>query len=107
AGAGRFGAMREWVSAAVMLLALLPIGNDIPVPISLPGRAPVDGLAPGGTPCGVTGVDGWANTGAAARPASTVREKVRERMGFSYLNHRAANGLSPCHAAIVANDVVA
>ena len=41
-----------------MLLALLLIGIDMPVPISLPGRAPVAGLAPGGTPCGVTGVAG-------------------------------------------------
>ncbi len=33
-----------------MLLALSDRGNDMPVPITLPGLAPVSGSAPGGTP---------------------------------------------------------
>src|SRR4051794_32275125 len=59
-----------------MLLARLPIGSDMPVPTSLPGRAPVAGFAPGGTPCGVTGC---ARTGMAIRPANNV-DSARERM---------------------------
>jgi hypothetical protein len=32
--------MSDRVSAGVMLLALLPSGRDMPVPTTLPGRAP-------------------------------------------------------------------
>ena len=56
---------------ASMLLDLVPIGMDMPVPISLPGRAPVAGLAPGGTPCGVLG-SRLSDGGHRREPASTV-----------------------------------
>jgi hypothetical protein len=82
-GLGRFGAIVERVSPALMLLACVPIGIDMPVPMSLPGRAPVAGLAPGGTPCGVTGTAVCASTGAPARLASTVNDSARERIGIS------------------------
>ena len=59
--------MVERVSLASMLLACVPIGIDMPVPISLPGRAPVAGFAPGGTPWGVTGTRGLSQDGSAGQ----------------------------------------
>src|SRR5262245_9919629 len=91
-----------------MLLAWVPIGIDMPVPISLPGRAPVAGLAPGGTPCWVTGTEVCANAGVASGPASMVpasrvKDSARERIGTSPSHTWAMRGLV-CgqHAAIVA-----
>jgi hypothetical protein len=72
--------MAERVSFESMLLARVPIGIDMPVPMSLPGRAPVAGSVPGGTPCGAIGADVWANAGVQARPARTVKDSARERM---------------------------
>jgi hypothetical protein len=70
---------RGWVLLWSMLLARCPIGIDMPVPTSLPGRAPVSGFAPGGTPCAVIVL--CASTGVAARAASTATDMVRERIG--------------------------
>src|SRR4051812_30958354 len=74
--------MSERVSFWSMLLDLDPIGSDIPVPTSLPGRAPVSGFVPGGTPCGVIVPVVWASTGAPARPTSMVADRARERIGI-------------------------
>ena len=49
AGVGRFGARTDRVSLGEMLLDLSGRGDELPVRISLPGRAPVRGSVPGGT----------------------------------------------------------
>src|SRR5581483_8061198 len=59
------------------------VGSDMPVPISLPGRAPVVGLAPGGTHPGGTVAAGWAKTGGAMPNSNTARVRLRTRNAAS------------------------
>jgi hypothetical protein len=72
--------MVDDVSDGAMLLALLPNGSELPVPISLPGRAPLGVLGgasdAGGGDCGgcvcAVAVE-TANKPSAARAAGATR----------------------------------
>src|ERR1700733_2548396 len=71
-GEGRLGASTDVVSPGAMLPALSDSGSDSPVPMSLPGRAPVSGSTPGGAACDKGGAAGWATAADAATPSTTA-----------------------------------
>jgi hypothetical protein len=54
--------MLDLVSPGPIFDDLSDSGNDAPVPISLPGRAPLFGSTAGGSPCAQAGVVSAAST---------------------------------------------
>src|SRR5689334_12864144 len=69
---------------------LSDIGSDAPVPMSFPGRAPVSGLAPGGTPAGV-------NVTCASAPPPKQHRSAHKRISLNIVIPRSphALGLDP------------
>ena len=71
-----------------MLLDLSDRAIEIPVPISWPGRAPVRGSAPGGTPWGKVCTGGCAKAIAGPNTAGMPMTRLHDRMASVSLSDR-------------------